>query len=306
LLPATFRFRRHRCSRGGRYERCRTRRELQGGTLMTRSTSPYGLRSLVCAGAFFAAVISSGMPAFASVAVYVGKNLTEDGSVLLAGYGDEPSSHWLSIVPARKHAPGSTVRVGATETADLPGQLIEIPQAAETFRYISMDYSYYKGVPAPLTNGGMNEQGLAVRDVALFSRRELVEMTPPLQRGPNYSDLARIALERARTAREAVEILSMLIDTYGYTTYGGNSHVSPMPMKAGLCSNLPAGRAFGLPGALARTMCGSIGAATTASVTCRSSRTIGTVIRITSRPKTSYPSRQSTAGTIRGQPPHSM
>jgi dipeptidase len=161
----------------------------------------------------------------ASLAVYVGKNLTEDGSVLLAGYGDEPSSHWLSIVPERAHPPGSTVSVGATESADLPGKLIEIPQTAKTFRYISMDYSYFEGLPAPLTNGGMNEHGLAVRDVALYSRRELVEMTPNPQTGLNYSDMARIALERARTAREAVEILGKLVDTYGYTTYGGNSHM---------------------------------------------------------------------------------
>ena len=41
----------------------------------------------------------------ASVAIYVGKNLTKSGNVLLAGFGDEPSSHWLSIVPRREHPP---------------------------------------------------------------------------------------------------------------------------------------------------------------------------------------------------------
>jgi len=192
---------------------------------MTASASRSGYRSSVCAGALVGLGFLLGAPSYASVAVYVGKNLTADGSVLLAGYGDEPSSHWLSIVPARTHAPGSTVRVGATETANLPGELIDIPQAAETFRYISMDYSYFEGLPAPLTNGGLNEHGVAVRDVALYSRQELVEMTPSLQRGPNYSDLARIALERARTAQEAVQLLGKLIDTHGYTTYGGNSHI---------------------------------------------------------------------------------
>jgi dipeptidase len=161
----------------------------------------------------------------ASVAVYVGKNLTADGSVLLAGYGDEPSSHWLSIVLARDHPAGATVTAGVTAAADMPGELIEVPQASRTFRYISMDYSYFLGLPAPLTNGGMNEHGVAVRDVALFSRKELVDMTPDPQHGLNYSDLARIALERARSAREAVEIVTKLIDTYGYATYGGNSHV---------------------------------------------------------------------------------
>lgn len=169
-----------------------------------------------------------------SVAVYVGKNLTADGSVLLAGYGDEPSSHWLVIMPRRQHPPGAMLAVGATETggyggAALPGELIDIPQVAETHRYISMDYSYFAGFPAPLTNGGMNEYGLAVRDVALFSRPELVAMTPNPQRGPQYSDLARIALERAGSAREAVSITVDLIERYGFTTYGGNSHVFADP-----------------------------------------------------------------------------
>ena len=34
-------------------------------------------------------------PTFASYAIFVGSNLTEDGSTLLGGTGDEPSSHWL-------------------------------------------------------------------------------------------------------------------------------------------------------------------------------------------------------------------
>lgn len=50
-------------------------------------------------------------------------------------------------------------------------------------------------------------------------------MTPNPQSGPQYSDLARIALERAKTAREAVEIIGELINEHGYTTYGGNSHL---------------------------------------------------------------------------------
>ena len=46
------------------------------------------------------------LPAFGSYGIYVGKNLTADGSVFLAGYGDEPSSHWLEIVPAPRLARG--------------------------------------------------------------------------------------------------------------------------------------------------------------------------------------------------------
>jgi dipeptidase len=165
----------------------------------------------------------------ASVAIYVGKNLTKSGNVMLAGFGDEPSSHWLSIVPRRQHTPWETISVGGTPAANLPGELIDIPQVRETYRYISMDYSFYRGLPAPLTNGGMNEYGLAVRDVALSSRKELVDMTPKPQHGLNYSDVARIVLERARTAREAVDVAVSLIERYGDFTYGGNSHVFADP-----------------------------------------------------------------------------
>jgi len=164
-------------------------------------------------------------PAFASYAIYVGKNLTVDGSVMIGGSGDEVSSHWLEIVPAREHPKGATIRVGVTAEAFMPGEFIEIPQARRTFRYLTMNYSEYEGFPPPLTNGGLNEHNVAGRDVWSPSRAELVAMTPNPQTGPQYSDLSRIAMERARTAREAVEIIGALIDEYGYSTYGGNSHM---------------------------------------------------------------------------------
>lgn len=164
-------------------------------------------------------------PAWASYAIYVGKNLTADGSVLLGGSGDEVSSHWLEIVPAKEHAPGTTITVGVTAEANMPGTFTEIRQVPRTYRYLTMNYSEYEGFPPPLTNGGLNEYNVAARDVWSPSRSELVAMTPKPQTGPQYSDLARIAMERARTAREAVEILGELIDEYGYSTYGGNSHM---------------------------------------------------------------------------------
>ncbi|MEX1198765.1 MAG: C69 family dipeptidase [Pseudohongiellaceae bacterium] len=169
------------------------------------------------------ALLSGG--AWASYGYYVGKNLTADGSVLIGGTGEEPSSHWLEIVPRRTHAAGTTITVGATPEARLPATLSEIPQIRETFRYITMNYSSYAGFPAPITNGGLNEHQVAIRDIWSTSREELIEMTPDDQTGPSYSDLARIALERATSAREAVEIIGELINEYGYTTYGGNSHL---------------------------------------------------------------------------------
>ncbi|KAL4791114.1 peptidase family C69-domain-containing protein [Aspergillus venezuelensis] len=164
-------------------------------------------------------------PAIASYAFYVGKDLTADGSVMIGGTGEEVSSHWLQIFPAADHPANATITVGITEDATLPGELIQIPQVNHTFRYLSMEYSDFEGFPAPLTNGGINEKGIAVRDVWAETRTELWDMTPTPQRGLQYSDLARVVLERASTAREGVEIMGQLIAEYGYASYGGNSHL---------------------------------------------------------------------------------
>jgi dipeptidase len=164
-------------------------------------------------------------PAQASYCFYVGKNLTIDGSVMVAGTGEEVSGHWLQLFPARSHPPNATLSVGVTEDAELPGIRIEIPQVRNTSRYLSMEYSDFEGFPAPLTNGGLNEHGVAVRDVWAQNREELVDMTPNPQTGVNYGELARIVMERAHTAREGVEIIGQLVDEYGEATYGGNTHL---------------------------------------------------------------------------------
>ncbi len=165
------------------------------------------------------------LEAGASYGIYVGRDLTDDGSVLVGGTGDEVSSHWLEIVPRRSHPSDATISVGVDDRATYPGEFIEIPQVRETAKYITMNYSDYEGFPPPLTNGGLNEHGVAARDIWSPSRPELAEMTPEPQTGPNYSDLSRIAMERARSAREAVEIIGGLMDEFGYSTYGGNSHM---------------------------------------------------------------------------------
>lgn len=167
-----------------------------------------------------------------SYGIYIGRDHTADGHAWLAGYGDEPSSHWLEIVDREVHDQGSAITVGVGPEADMPGRRIEIPQAPETARHMRVSYSYYLGVPAPITNGGLNEHGVAVRDIWSSSRPELVAMTPADQTGPNYSDLARIVLERARTAREGVELMGALIAEHGYSDYGGNSHIVADPDEA--------------------------------------------------------------------------
>jgi len=160
-----------------------------------------------------------------SYGLYIGRNLTSDGHAWLAGYGDEPSSHWLEIVSAEVHPADSKITVGVTPSAIMPGLLFDIPQVKRTARQLRVSYSHYRGVPAPITNGGLNEHGVAVRDIWSPSRPELVAMVPRNQKGPNYSDLAKLVLDRARTAREGVELIGTLIQDFGYSCYGGNSHM---------------------------------------------------------------------------------
>jgi dipeptidase len=160
-----------------------------------------------------------------SYCIWIGKHLTADGRAYLAGYGDEPSSHWLELVPGHEHESGAQITVGMSEAANMPGVLTQIPQVARTARHLRVSYSHYEGVPAPITNGGLNEHGVAVRDVWSPSNETLHAMTSPNQTGPNYSDLARIVLERATTARAGVELIGALIAEHGYSTYGGNSHM---------------------------------------------------------------------------------
>ncbi|MGB5868797.1 MAG: C69 family dipeptidase [Albidovulum sp.] len=160
-----------------------------------------------------------------SYAIYIGKNHSATGHGWLGGYGDEPSSHWLEIVPEMDHPAGAEIVVGVGPDADMPGRRKAIAQAARTQRHLRVSYSSYLGVPAPITNGGVNAAGVAVRDVWSTSRAELIAMTPKDQAGLNYSDLARIVLERATSARQAVEISGALIAEHGEATYGGNSHI---------------------------------------------------------------------------------
>lgn len=172
-----------------------------------------------------------------SYGLYVGKNLTEDGSVMLGGSGDEVSGHWTVIIPAEDHEPGTMIDVGVTDEARYPGERFQIPQVEHTFRFIGHYYSNFAGFPPPLVNGGLNEFQLAARDIWSPSRSELRRMTDDPQRGLNYSDLSRMAMQQARTASEAVDVVGRLIDQYGFSTYGGNSHLFADPDEGWIVIN---------------------------------------------------------------------
>lgn len=174
--------------------------------------------------------------------IYIGKNLTADGSVLIGQNGDENSSHWVQVIEAEKHGEDATLSVGVGPEANYPGKIIEIPQAPQTYQYVTVRYTEYKGFAPPLENGGLNEKQVSVVDVWSPSRKELADMTPEGQTGLTYSDEAKVAMQRAASAREAVEIIGDLIDKHGHATYGGNTHLIADPDEGWIIQEFAGGQ----------------------------------------------------------------
>jgi len=143
--------------------------------------------------------------------IQVGRLATVDGSVITCHTCDGPYRQWVNIVPHQTWQDKSTNKVYSgkmhTEfTADLRGivQTGEIPQTAETFRFLNTAY------PA------LNEYGLAIGETTIGGRRELVNNEGMFM----IEELERIALERCKTAREAVRLIGDLVKQYGYGDYG--------------------------------------------------------------------------------------
>ena len=134
------------------------------------------------------------------------QNSTRDGSVLFGKNSDrEPNeAHEIVILPAEDHQVGSRLRC----------TYIEIPQSAHTNAVLLAKPFWMWGAEM-----GLNEHGLVIGNEALFSRF-------PAQKEPALTgmDLLRLALERAATAREGVEVITRLLDEFGQGGNCGFSH----------------------------------------------------------------------------------
>jgi len=140
----------------------------------------------------------------------VGKDASADGSVMLAhneDLGDYAAHHYI-VVPREQYAPGEMVTtwLGA-----------EVPQVEETLGYIAttiFDKSY---VPGDITSG-INEYQVAVANNLTY-QREII-FPPPSEGRIIWTEYMQFALERARTAREAVQIMGALAQTYKHCGTG--------------------------------------------------------------------------------------
>ena len=106
--------------------------------------------------------------------------------------------------PAADHAPGAMREVRDWDTGRYLG---EIPEISHTYA----------------TVGNMNEHGLAISESTWGGHEELVDTTGII----DYGSLIYITLERAKTAREAIKVMTDLVNKYGYASSGeiGRAHV---------------------------------------------------------------------------------
>lgn len=128
---------------------------------------------------------------------------TRDGVTLFAKNSDRPPRECQRIVhlPAARYAPGAMVRC----------QYLALPQAPQTWAVVGSQPHWLWGL-----EHGVNAHRVAIGNETVFARETLPGV------GLTGMDLVRLGLERARSADEALEVMTGLIETYGQ---GGSGHL---------------------------------------------------------------------------------
>lgn len=150
------------------------------------------------------ALVLSAVPAAPCTSVLVTRGASADGSTMITYAADSHSLYGeLYTTPAGVHPPGSMRDVVEWDTGKHLGR---IPQAPVTYQTI----------------GNMNEHQLAITESTWGGRKELA--------GPagiiDYGSLIWIALERSKTAREAIRTIAALVDEHGYASTGESFSIS--------------------------------------------------------------------------------
>ena len=128
----------------------------------------------------------------------VGKKASADGSVFVTYNADSYGAFMpLYHYPAAKHQPGDMRKVYEWDTNKYLG---EIAEAAETYNVI----------------GNSNEWQVTIGETTFGGREEMADSTGVI----DYGSLIYIALQRSKTAREALQIMTSLVEQYGYYSEG--------------------------------------------------------------------------------------
>ena len=136
--------------------------------------------------------------ALACTNLIVGKKASADGSVFISYNADSYGTYGNLY-----HHIGSTHEAGEMRPIyewDTNKYLGEIPQAERTYTVVSQ----------------MNEHQVAICETTFGGRHELADSTGIL----DYGSLIYIALERSRSASEAIDVMTSLVEKYGYYSEG--------------------------------------------------------------------------------------
>ena len=148
--------------------------------------------------ALAALISASAMEAFACTNLIVGKKASVDGSVLVSYNADDYGMFGhLCHYPAGMHKKGEMRKIFDWDTGEYHG---EIPEAPVTYNVI----------------GNINEFQLSIGETTYGGREEMVDTTGIL----DYGSLIYVTLQRAKTAREAISIMTSLVEKYGYCSSG--------------------------------------------------------------------------------------
>ena len=136
--------------------------------------------------------------------ILVTKGASTDGSVIISYAADSHTLygelyHW----PAAKYSEGTLLKVYEWDTGKYLG---EIAQARETYNVV----------------GNINEFGLSIGETTYGGRPELVDTLGLI----DYGSLIYITLQRAKTAREAIEVMTGLVEKYGYYSSGESMSIA--------------------------------------------------------------------------------
>lgn len=145
-----------------------------------------------------AVALMGASPSDACTSIIVGKKASADGSVMTTYNCDSYGTfHPLYHYAAGKHAKGKMRDVIDRDSRVYHGQIAE---AEETYNVI----------------GDINEWQVSISETTFGGRHEMVDTTGIL----DYGSLMAIALQRSKTAREAIGVMTSLADQYGYCSSG--------------------------------------------------------------------------------------
>lgn len=144
-----------------------------------------------------AAAVALAPDAGACTSLIAAKGATADGSVFVTYAADSHNLYGeLYHRPAADHAPGTMRQVVDWDSSKPLG---EIPEVAHTYSRV----------------GNINEHGVTIAESTWGGRHEL-EGSGMI----DYGSLIYIALERSKTAREAIDVMTGLVRDYGYASEG--------------------------------------------------------------------------------------